>query len=114
MCLQIIRLRRLGELVNISKNRVYMLFQCIQRVLKVLTVDFLLGGLVIRFASHIELVCRPLIVVLQNFVEEDVPDLRRNFAGLGLKQQVLEIVTEVFNLTFEVHGLAKDGCAIIG
>lgn len=75
MCLQIIRLRVHGKLFNILHNTIHVLFQCIQSVLKVLIMVLLFRGLVVALARHEEIVGGTLIILLQDFIEEDVPNL---------------------------------------
>ena len=77
MSLQIITLRGRGKLFHILHNTVHMLLQCIQRVLEVLIMVLLLGPLVVGLAGDVELFGGSGVVVLQDFVEEDVPDLCR-------------------------------------
>ena len=90
-----------------------MLLQGLQRVLKVSRVVLLLGSLVVGLDGNKEILGRSRIVVLQNFVEKYVPYLGRYLARVGLEEKVLEVESELRDLGFEVHGLAKDGLAVV-
>ncbi len=75
MCCQIVGLGLRCELFYILQNGVDMIFKCIQGVLTIMVVILLLGGFVIALAGHVELLSRSRIIVLQNFVKEDIPNL---------------------------------------
>ena len=91
-----------------------MLFQSIQRVLKIMRVVFLLGILIIRFARNIKIISGSLVVFLENFVEKDVPNCGSDFARLRLNQQILEVDSHVLDNAIEMHSLAENGGAIVG
>lgn len=75
MSIHIISLRQSRKLLDICHNTVYMLFHCIESVLKVLFLVLLLGTLVVALACYVVLFCGTGVVVLENFVKEDIPNL---------------------------------------
>jgi len=60
--------------------------QRFQSVLKVVIVVLLFGGLVVVDAGCVEGAGGVGVVVLEEFVEEDVPYFGGDFTGLGLEQ----------------------------
>jgi len=81
----IVRIRLRREPFHVLQNSVHVLLQCVEGVLKVLIVISLLGTLIVRLAHYIELFGGCLIILLEDVVEEDVPDLGRNLSALRLK-----------------------------
>ena len=75
MCIHIITLRQPRELLDICHDTVYMLLHSIEGVLEVLFLVLLLGTLVVALACYVVLFCGAGVVVLENFVKEDIPNL---------------------------------------
>ena len=71
----VIGLRHHGKVLTVSKNPVHMLLQCIEGVCIVLCVVLLFRPLIIGLACHGELLGCSRVVLLQNAVKEDIPDL---------------------------------------
>ena len=63
------------HILNISQDTVNMLLQWIECVLEVLIVILLLGALVVGFDGNVELFGGSGVIVLQDFVQEEIPDL---------------------------------------
>ena len=84
-----------------------------QSVLEVLSVELLLGTLVVGFAGRVEL-SLGVGILFQELVEENIPNLGGNVSGLGLDEQLSEFKAKSLNFLFQMHGLAENGRTIIG
>jgi len=73
----IIRLGHHRELLHILHNREHVVLHCVEGVCKPLCMHLLFGRLIIHFTCHVELLRSSLIILLQNIVEKDVPNLWR-------------------------------------
>ena len=113
MRLWIVGLCLVGKIVNVIQNGFDVCLQSLQCVLKVLSVVPLFGAFVVGLASHVELVGGILIILLEDAVEEDIPNFGRNVAGLSAKQQIFKVVVQFFNFPLQVHCLAKDGGCVV-
>lgn len=80
-----------SELFNILHNTIYMLLHCIQSVLEVIVKVLLLGALIIRLTCHVKLVCSSRIIVLQDLVQEDIPNLQQFADSVMTREDVCQL-----------------------
>mmetsp|Transcript_23666 Transcript_23666/g.36521 ORF Transcript_23666/g.36521 Transcript_23666/m.36521 type:complete len:221 (-) Transcript_23666:709-1371(-) len=113
MGVQIIGLRLHGKLIDIIQYTSDMLLQGLHRVGKVVVLELLLGRSVVGFHSNHELVGSIGIIVLKNFVQEQVPYMGSNLTSFSLKQQISKIKAKFFNFLLKMNGFAKNSFAII-
>jgi hypothetical protein len=85
MSLQIITLRFIIQLIHTGQQFIDVIFQGIQSVLKVMIVVLLFGALVVGYAGLVEGVGGVGVVVLEEFVEEDIPYFGGYFSCFSLE-----------------------------
>lgn len=85
MSRQIIILRLHIQVIHTGQQFIDVIFKRLERILKVVIVILLFGVFVVGYTGLVECVGGVGIVVLEEFVEEDVPYFGGYFAGFGLE-----------------------------